>query len=149
MLDPGLHYIGCSLWAQLMFNKFQTMRALWGELWGTAFNPCPPVGQAHDTVSISLMRCTTHTCGLKRLFKCTYLWQNSWWDGHGVIRWSSRTSRGQLYAWHCAVCTSSYDTEYNLSAFIESSFIWNIISNTSQPNVLSLIFPSPSKPTTS
>lgn len=26
MLDPGRHCIGCSLWAQLMFSKFQTMR---------------------------------------------------------------------------------------------------------------------------
>lgn len=135
MLDPGLHCIGCSLWAQLMFSKFQTMRTLWGELWGRAFNPCPPVGQAHgiwhSLISISLIRCATHTCGRRRLFKNTYLWQAIVDSMVLIMVWSSDPA--ELLHASCLhgtvtrrVSTCSKHTEDHHSTFIESSHIGSI-----------------------
>lgn len=147
MLDPGLYCIGCSLWAQLMFSKFQTMRTLWGELWGRAFNPCPPVGQAHGIwhglISISLIRHTTHNCGLRRLFKNAYLWQAIVDSMVLIMVWSGdpielpKASCIQGIATRQA-STCSNHTEYHHSTFIGSRHFGSIILYRSHPNLLTL-----------
>ena len=97
MLDPAPHCIGCSLWAQLMFSKFQTMRTLWGELRGRAFNP-----PAHQQVK--------HTaCDV-----ASFLYHR-WAATHILVAWGGCLNVlttlfdgmvlimawGELYTWHC------------------------------------------------